>query len=802
MINLKKNDLLNIRLTNLVVLVALLCLLVFNNVFGQLSNLTTSNNMEQDSYTNILPQKNVNITDLDTLKIMPLGNSITKGAGSSNETGYRRILDSLLNTAGISFDFVGTQNDGIPTDFDRDHEGHGGWHAKHPSFPTSVLENVYSWLELNPPDMVLLHIGTNDIGELFVNNESVADVVSDIEGILDTIDLFELNTSSDIKVILAKVINLTDDPGTATVNETDSTTKLNNELQILVDARIFSGDNILIVDQESALSYPADLSDRVHPNDGGYVKMADVWYQAIASLVSFPPTIVEQPQTVQAIESDSAQFFIAATGTKPLSYQWRKNGSDIVGETDTTYTIPFVAPIDNNSQFSCIVSNGSGIDTSNSVFLFVTGENERVTHNLQVLYNFEQDSTKVTDISNLGSDLDLTIEDTTKTRWVPYGLEVTAPTIISADSSPLKIYQQSTQSNEISLEAWIRPKNITQTGPARIITFSKDGSERNFTLGQNSNQFNMRLTTTTTDANGEPAMSSTEGSLTTELTHIVYTKNIDGDSKIYINGVVDTSVIDTGNFSIWDSSFSFGLANEFTTDRGWLGTYFLTAIYSIALTTTEVEHNYSVGFNGDKKLLFIPTQVTSTVSGDTLVNLSWNDNSNEELGYIVERRSNSVDSVYHLLDTLDADATGYKDFSTKHSTSYFYRIKAYNSLNTSDYSDTIRVDNLISDIENEKLISHFQLHQNYPNPFNPSTTITYSIPKASKVSLVIYDILGKVVTKLINNSKVATGNYNFQFSTSSLNSNLTSGVYFYRLVATPLDGSETFMKTKKILLMK
>ena len=68
--------------------------------------------------------------------------------------------------------------------------------------------------------------------------------------------------------------------------------------------------------------------------------------------------------------------------------------------------------------------------------------------------------------------------------------------------------------------------------------------------------------------------------------------------------------------------------------------------------------------------------------------------------------------------------------------------------------------------------------QNYPNPFNPLTTILFSVPEAVKASLVVYDILGREVDVLIDDV-VQPGNYQVQFD----GTRLSSGVYFYRLVA-------------------
>jgi hypothetical protein len=91
----------------------------------------------------------------------------------------------------------------------------------------------------------------------------------------------------------------------------------------------------------------------------------------------------------------------------------------------------------------------------------------------------------------------------------------------------------------------------------------------------------------------------------------------------------------------------------------------------------------------------------------------------------------------------------------------------------------------------------YALNQNYPNPFNPSTTIRYDLPFASRVTLTVYDILGRVVTQLVNETQRASS-YSVQWNAS----NLSSGVYFYRINARSEDGSKTFTSVKKLLLMK
>jgi protocatechuate 3,4-dioxygenase beta subunit len=89
------------------------------------------------------------------------------------------------------------------------------------------------------------------------------------------------------------------------------------------------------------------------------------------------------------------------------------------------------------------------------------------------------------------------------------------------------------------------------------------------------------------------------------------------------------------------------------------------------------------------------------------------------------------------------------------------------------------------------VIGSYKLNQNYPNPFNPSTVISFTIPNQSKVELKVYNILGKEVATLVNESKPA-GSYNVTFNAGKL----SSGVYFYQLQA------GNFISTKKLMLLK
>jgi lysophospholipase L1-like esterase len=210
---------------------------------------------------------------IQKIKVMPLGDSITKGTGSSDEAGYRRDLEFLLNDAGHDVDFVGSQQHGS-NDFDREHEGHAGWEAN------QIRDNIYNWLVNYQTDIVLLHIGTNDIS----SGQSVSGIVTEVGQILDNVDQYESDYSTEITVFVALIVNRSNPFSTDGL----STTEYNNQILTMAQARIALGDNILLVDHESALTYPNDMADILHPNDSGYDKMAATWAAALNTFLSSP----------------------------------------------------------------------------------------------------------------------------------------------------------------------------------------------------------------------------------------------------------------------------------------------------------------------------------------------------------------------------------------------------------------------------------------------------------------------------------------------------------------------------------
>jgi endonuclease/exonuclease/phosphatase family metal-dependent hydrolase len=98
-------------------------------------------------------------------------------------------------------------------------------------------------------------------------------------------------------------------------------------------------------------------------------------------------------------------------------------------------------------------------------------------------------------------------------------------------------------------------------------------------------------------------------------------------------------------------------------------------------------------------------------------------------------------------------------------------------------------------LTNSNIPSEFKLSQNYPNPYNPTTKIIFDLPKDAKVTLVIYDILGRQMAKLASGEFKKAGTYMVEFN----GQNYVSGVYFYKIIA---EGETKYTAVKKMMLVK
>jgi len=194
-------------------------------------------------------------TPKPTIKIMPLGDSITDGITAWGA--YRTQLWKNIVNNGYKVDFVGSLRGG-PSDLeDKDHEGHSGWRID------QISNNINSWMDTYKPDIVLLHIGTNDISQKYDLNNAP-------NRLSDLIDKICAKLPAGGKLYVATIIPIS----YADVRS------YNSQVAAVVQNKANQGKPVYLVDMYSALTL-SDLADGVHPNANGYNKMGDVWFNAI-----------------------------------------------------------------------------------------------------------------------------------------------------------------------------------------------------------------------------------------------------------------------------------------------------------------------------------------------------------------------------------------------------------------------------------------------------------------------------------------------------------------------------------------
>ncbi|WP_217215575.1 ricin-type beta-trefoil lectin domain protein [Streptomyces sp. AC550_RSS872] len=191
------------------------------------------------------------------LRVMPLGDSITWGVGSSTGNGYRGPLWNGLAADGHPLDFVGTVRGGSMSD--PDNEGHPGYKIH------QVAALADASLTRYRPNVVTLHIGTNDLNESY----EVSTATARLRSLVDQITV----AAPDATVLVASLVVSTSG------SEEQYRGAYNQAIpQIVRDAQA-AGKRVAYVDMSGLTT--ADLDDVLHPNDAGYRKMADAFHRGV-----------------------------------------------------------------------------------------------------------------------------------------------------------------------------------------------------------------------------------------------------------------------------------------------------------------------------------------------------------------------------------------------------------------------------------------------------------------------------------------------------------------------------------------
>ncbi|GAA3240814.1 cellulose binding domain-containing protein [Nonomuraea helvata] len=232
-------------------------------------------------------------------RIMPLGDSITGSPGC-----WRALLWNRLQSSGYtSIDFVGTlplQGCGVP--YDGDNEGHGGYLATN----IANQNQLPGWLSATKPDIVLMHLGTNDVW----SNIAPATILSAFTTLVN-----QMRTSNpNMKILVAKIIPMNPsncaDCGQRAVN-------FNNAIPAWAAATTTQQSPITVVDQWTGFSTSTDTYDGVHPNATGDQKMSDKWYPPLVNALSGTSTPTATPTVTPTVPEGGC------AATYKITNQWQ-----------------------------------------------------------------------------------------------------------------------------------------------------------------------------------------------------------------------------------------------------------------------------------------------------------------------------------------------------------------------------------------------------------------------------------------------------------------------------------------------
>ncbi|MDN4502052.1 LamG domain-containing protein [Alteromonadaceae bacterium BrNp21-10] len=209
------------------------------------------------------------------------------------------------------------------------------------------------------------------------------------------------------------------------------------------------------------------------------------------------------------------------------------------------------------------------------------------------------------DTSGVEPALDLTLNG--DVSWVGgWGIQLQNGKAQGSTTNSKKLHDLITATGEYAIEAWVIPANVTQEGPARIVSYSGGSQSRNFTLGQTLYNYNFLHRSSTTDSNGQPALSTADEDLQSSLQHVVVNFDPVNGRQIYVNGQFtgDSDSTDIGNLNEWDDSFALVLGNEVSGDIPWAGTFRMVAIHNRVLSGEQIAQNFDVGVGQKFFLLF------------------------------------------------------------------------------------------------------------------------------------------------------------------------------------------------------
>ncbi|KAL2074178.1 hypothetical protein VTL71DRAFT_7956 [Oculimacula yallundae] len=279
--------------------------------------------------SNIVQRDNV------PLRILPLGNSITFGFLSTDGNGFRKRLLDKITTTGTNAQYIGSVRAGNMTD--NRNEGH----------PGAIITEIANFSRVSlvlRPNLILLMAGTNDM-----NNNLLAGATDRLGALIDMLT----TACPDAVILVAQLTPATNAAVEARVEQ------FNPSIPGLVAARERSGRKIAVVNMTRFVT-TADLKDDIHPNDAGYSKMSDAWFEGVqqASLKGWftpPVDLTRPPQSVAA--NSPISTIGTSTSVLPLAT------STFIATSNSS-----TVRISTSSRISPIPTNSITVPASNTSF--------------------------------------------------------------------------------------------------------------------------------------------------------------------------------------------------------------------------------------------------------------------------------------------------------------------------------------------------------------------------------------------------------------------------------------------------
>jgi fibronectin type 3 domain-containing protein/lysophospholipase L1-like esterase len=589
-----------------------------------------------------------------TYRILPLGNSITQGMGEeyiaeSDRISYRKKLYELLSAGGYDFDLVGHRNAGYGLFPDADHGGIPGTRAQ---YVDRLLEDGFDerwgaqittgsapYLDVYPADIILLHIGTNDI------THGEGNATGDIVNILNRIDEWEASSGTHVVVFLAQILLRTDSPANNTI-----TRQYNDNLAALLASR---GDpTVILVDIESGagINYNSEMmADGIHPAQSAYDKMGSKWYSSLHSYLSSIPASPDG---------------LSAGGASATSIQltWNDNSNNESGfEIERSKT-------SDPGSFSLIHTGGPGTGSYTD---------DGLDENTQYYY-------RVRAFNASGPSLYTSTEGSTTLSGAleaPGGLLATA----MGESSIGIVWTDNSTSETAFL---IERSQSSGSGFTEIQTTQANVNsyvDRSLTDGREY-FYRVRATNGAVYSNySQEASAFTELSAPTALSagtvdeasiHLVWTDNSVSESAYSIErsessvsgyGVIFTTTANASSYT--DTGLPDGKR------------YY----YRIRAAKADLYSAYTSVANAFTPLA-APTGLIALSLDESTIGLEWTDNSVSESGYLIER-SEDLGSSYKVIGVVAANTVSYTDEGLVNGSQFVYRVRATSGSNYSVYSN-------------------------------------------------------------------------------------------------------------------